>query len=117
MEDIDGLIEVHKALQKNQKELYELIVTMKDLIPLQHKLKMGESKRLQTELQKIRAKEAEYLQTLQPWQEKVSKNAIKINMKPTKFKATQMTVVILLKEQPTVDLVISWILVVVISAK
>ena len=117
MEDIDGLIKVRKALQNNQKELYELIVKMKDLIPLQRMLKMGENKRLQTKLQKLRAKEAEYLQTLQPWQEKVSKNEIKINMKPTKFKATQMTIVILLKEQPTVDLVISWILVVVVSAK
>ena len=34
MEDIDGLIEVHKALQKNQKELDEVMTTMKDLVSL-----------------------------------------------------------------------------------
>ena len=34
MEDIDGLNEVHEALQKNRNELDELTVTMKYLIPL-----------------------------------------------------------------------------------
>ena len=67
MEDIDGLIEVREALQRNQKELDELTTTMKDLTPLQRMLQMGESKKLQTELQQLRTKEAEYLKTLQPW--------------------------------------------------
>ena len=53
MEDIDGLIEVRETLQKNQKELDELTAIMKDLIPLQRMLKMGESKRLQAKLQKL----------------------------------------------------------------
>lgn len=67
MEDIDGLKEVHTTLQKNQQELDELTMTMKYLIPLQCMLKMRESNKLQIVLQKLRAKEANYLQTLQPW--------------------------------------------------
>lgn len=102
MEDIDGLIDVREALQKNQKELDELTMVMKDVIPLQRMLKIGESKRLQT---KLRAKEVEYLQTLQPWKEQVSEIVIKINVKLTKFHATQTTVARLLTESPTTDLV------------
>ena len=44
------------------------------------------------------------MQTLQPWQEKVSEIAVKINAKLIEFKVTQMTVVSLLKEQPTAKL-------------
>lgn len=51
MEDLDELIEVHRALQKNQWELDEVAAAMKDLTPLQCMLKMGEIKRLQNELQ------------------------------------------------------------------
>ena len=40
MGDIDGLIEVCEALQRNQKELDELIVKMEYLTPLQCMLKM-----------------------------------------------------------------------------
>lgn len=58
MEDIDYLVEVRATLQKNQKELDEVMATMKDLVPQQRMLKMGESKRLQTKLQQLRAKEA-----------------------------------------------------------
>ena len=105
MEAIDGLIEVREALQKNQKELDEYIVTMKDLIPLQCMLMMGESKRLQEELQKLRAQEADYLQTLYTWQEQLSKIVVKINVKLTEFKATQMIVASFLEEQPTTNLV------------
>ena len=105
MEDIDGLIEVREALQKNQKELDELMATMKDLTPLQRMLQMGESKKLQTELQKLRAKEAKYLQTLEPWQEQVSEITVKINVNLTEFQATQWTVVSLLTESLTIDLV------------
>ena len=46
MEDIDGLVEVHEALQKNHKELDEVMATMKDLVLLQLMMKMGETKRL-----------------------------------------------------------------------
>ena len=53
MEEIDGLIKVYEALQKNQKELDELIATMKDLILLQCMLKIRESNKLQTELHKL----------------------------------------------------------------
>ena len=53
MEDLDDLVEVCVALQKNKKELDEVRATMKDLAPLQCMLKMGESKRLQTELQQL----------------------------------------------------------------
>ena len=41
MEGVDDLMEVRKMLQKNQKELDEDMATMKDLVPLQHMLKMG----------------------------------------------------------------------------
>ena len=46
MEDINDLVEIHVELQKNQKELDEVTTIMKDLVPLQRMLKMGESKRL-----------------------------------------------------------------------
>ena len=46
MEDLDDLVEVCAMLQKNQKELDEVMAAMKDLTALQSMLKMGESKRL-----------------------------------------------------------------------
>ena len=59
--------------------------TMKDLVPIQYMLKMGESKKLQNELQQLRTKEAEYLKTLQPRQEQVSEIAVNINVMLTEF--------------------------------
>lgn len=69
MEEIDGLVEVRASLQKNQQKFDELIATTKDLSALEHIIKMKESTKLQVEMQKLLAKEAEYLRTLQPWQE------------------------------------------------
>lgn len=46
MEDLDDLVEVCTLLQKNQRELDEVVAAMKDLVPLQRMLKMRESKRL-----------------------------------------------------------------------
>ena len=85
MEDHDGLVEVHAALQKNQRELDEVATVMKDLAPLQCMLKMGESKRLQTELQQLRACEEEYLKTIHPWQDEVPVITIKVNAKLIEF--------------------------------
>ena len=64
MEYLDDLVEVCATLQKNQWELDEVTAVMKDLAPLQCMLKMGESKKLQAELQQLRAHEAKYLKTL-----------------------------------------------------
>lgn len=105
MEEIDGLIKVCASLQKNQKELDELTVTMKDLILLEHMLKMKESTKLQTELQKLRAKEAEYMQTLEPWQEQVSEIAVNINANLIEFKVTKMIVASLLDDQLIFELI------------
>ena len=105
MEDLDDLVEVCAALQKNQKELDEVMTIMKYLVSLQHMLKMGESKSLQTELQQLQAQEAEYLKTLQPWKDQVSKIVVKVNAKLTKFQAMQMTVASLLAEPTTAYLV------------
>ena len=88
MEEIDDLIAVFIKLQKNQQELDVVATTMKDLPPLQRMMKMGENKRLQTKLQKLRAQEEEYLKIVQPWQEEVSVTALQVNAKLTKFKAT-----------------------------
>lgn len=68
-------------------------------------LKMGESTRLQIELQRLHVHEAEYLKALHPWQDEVSKIAIKVNAKLTEFQATQMTVASLLVEPPTADVI------------
>lgn len=89
----------------NQKELDELTAKMKDLIPLQRMLKMGESRKLQTELHQLRTKEAEYLKNLQPWQEQVSEIVVKFNAKLMEFQATQMIFASLLIELPTTDFV------------
>lgn len=86
-----------------RKKLDEVTTTMKDLVPLKHMLKMGESKRLQTELQQLHTREVEYLKTLQPWQDEVSEIAIKVNAKLTEFQAMQKTVTSLLAEPPTAD--------------
>ena len=67
MEDIDGLVEVREAMQKTQRELDTLTSTMKDLLPIERMLKMGEMTKLQVVMQKLREKEAHYIKTLQPW--------------------------------------------------
>ena len=46
MEDINGLVEVREALQKTQRELDALTGTMKDLLPIERMLKMGETTKL-----------------------------------------------------------------------
>ena len=71
---------------------------MKDMPLIQCMLMMGENKRLQTELQKLRAQEEKYLKTVQPWQEEVSQIALQVNEKLTEFKAMQTTVARLLDE-------------------
>ena len=105
MEDIDGLIEVREALQKTHRELHALTGTMKDLLPIEHILKMEETTKLQAELQKLRAKEVHYTNTLQPWQEKLSTITVGVNEKLLQAKRMQTIVTSLLEEQPTADLV------------
>ena len=45
------------------------------------------------------------MRTIHPWQEQVSEIAVQINTNLTEFKVTQMTIVSLLEEQPTAELV------------
>ena len=45
------------------------------------------------------------MKTVQPWQEEVSEIALQVNAKLTEFKATQTTVVSLLEEPATAELV------------
>lgn len=105
MEEIDGLVEVHTLLQKNQQKFDELIVTRKDFFALECMMEMKESTKLQTKMQKLQAKEVEFMQTLQPWQEQVSEIIVQINVKLIEFKVMQTIVVILLDEQPTTKLI------------
>ena len=53
MEEIDGLVKVCTSLQKNHEKFDELIASTKDLSTLEHMMKMKESTKLQTELQKL----------------------------------------------------------------
>lgn len=78
---------------------------MKDMPPLQRMLKMGENKKLQTELQKLHAQEAKYLKIVQPWQVEVSQSALQVNQKLTEFKEMQTTTASLMDEPPTAKLV------------
>ena len=64
MEEIDGLVKVCTSLQKNHEKFDELIASTKDLSTLEHMMKMKESTKLQTELQKLWAKEVEFMWTL-----------------------------------------------------
>ena len=52
MEDIEGLIKVWEQLQKTQCEVDAFIGTMKDLLPIERMLKMGERTKLQDKMQK-----------------------------------------------------------------
>ena len=54
---------------------------MKDLLPIEHMLKMGKITKLQEEMHKMREEEARYTKTLQPWQAKVSTIAVEVNEK------------------------------------
>ena len=53
MEEITDLVTIREEVQKTQQELETVATTMKDLPPLQQMLKMGENKKLQSELQKL----------------------------------------------------------------
>ena len=55
MEEIPDLMTVREEVQKTQQELEAVAAMIKDLPPLQQMLKMGENKKLQGELQKLRA--------------------------------------------------------------
>ena len=105
MDDIDGLVEVREALQKTQWELDALTGMIKDLLPIERMLKMGEMTKLQVEMQKLRAKEAHYMKTLQPWKAKVSAIVVGVNEKLLQAKRMQTIVTSLLEEQPTMDLI------------
>ena len=67
MEDINGLVEVMAAHQMTQREVDALTDTMKDLLPIEIMLKMGETTKLHAKMQKLRAEEARYTKTLQQW--------------------------------------------------
>ena len=56
-------------------------------------------------MQTLRKDEAHYLKIIQPWQDKVSHISLKLNENLAEFKATQMTVVSLLEELATTELV------------
>ena len=86
MEEIPDLLTIHKEVQKTQQELEAVATVMKDLLPLQRMLKMGKNKKLQGELQKLCAREEEYLKIVQPWQEEVSEIALQIDAKILEFK-------------------------------
>lgn len=105
MDDINGLVEVRAALQKMQREIDGLIGTMKDLLLIERMLKMGKMTKLQAEMQKLRAEEACYTKTLQPWQEKVSAIVVGVNEKLLQARRMHTIVTSLLEEQPTADLV------------
>ena len=105
MEDINGLVEVRRALQNTQQEIDALIRMMKYFLPIEHMLKVGETTKLQVEIQKLRAEGAHYTTTMQTWKEKVSAIAIGVNEKLLQARRMQMTVTSLLEEQPTVDLI------------
>jgi cyclopropane fatty-acyl-phospholipid synthase-like methyltransferase len=71
---------------------------MKELLPIERMVKMGETTKLQVEFQKLREKEAHYTKTLQPWQAKVSANVVGFNEKLLQAKRMQMVVTSLLQE-------------------
>lgn len=66
---------------------------------------MGENKKLQGELQKLHAREEEYLKTVQAWKEEVSGITLQIDAKISEFKATQTIVVSLLEAPISIELV------------
>lgn len=105
MEDIDDLVKVQAQLQATQCEVDALIDTLKDLPPIQKLLKMGESTKLQAKMDKIRAEEARFTETLQPWQARLSYIAIKVTEKLSQTQQMKTIVTILMEEHPTTDLV------------
>ena len=56
-------------------------------------LKMGENKRLQTELQNLCAQEAKYLKTFQPWHEEVSQIALQAIKKPQELSMRRAAII------------------------
>ena len=105
MNDIEDLVNVSEAIKKNQQEMDTIAAVMKDFPPIQRMLKMGEIKKLQTQMQPLRKDEAHYLKIVHPWQDKVSQIALQVNEKLKEFKATQTTVASLLEEPATAALV------------
>ena len=92
-------------MQKTQCELDALSDTMKDLLPIERILKMGETTKLQAKMQKLREKEVRYRKTLQPWKMRLLAIALKVTVKFSQAKKMQTTITSLLEEQPNVDLV------------
>ena len=78
---------------------------MKSLPAIENMLKMGETHKLQERHRKLCREEAHYLKIVQPWKEEVSQIALKVNEKVIEFKATQTTVVSLLEEPVSMNLV------------
>jgi hypothetical protein len=78
MEDIDDLVKIQEQLQATQHQVDALTDTLKDLPPIQRMLKMSESTKLQAKMQKLRAKEACFTETLQPWQVRLLDIAVNI---------------------------------------
>ena len=60
---------------------------------MQRMIKLGESKKLQIRLQKLREEETEFLQVTQPWQDKLVDLALQVEAKLAEFRETQSTVV------------------------
>ena len=78
---------------------------MKYFPAIQCMIKMGETKKLQTQMQMLRKDEACYLKIVQPSKDEVSQISLQVNEKLKEFKATQTIVASLLEEPATAELV------------
>ena len=94
-----------RSCEGKNDEMDTIATAMKDFPPIQRMMKMGETKKLQTQMKTLCKDEAHFLKTVQPWQDEISQIPLQVNDNLAEFKATQTTVANLLEEPATTELV------------
>ena len=82
---IDTIEEVCANIHQVEVNIARLKAEMEGLTPMQRMIKLGESKKLQIRLQKLRAEETEFLKVTQPWQDKMADLALQVETKLVEF--------------------------------
>ena len=93
IEQIDTIEEVRTDIRQVEANIERLQEEMEGLTQVQQMIKLGESKKLQIQLQKLREEETKFLQVTHPWKDKLACLALQMEAKLANFQETQTTVV------------------------
>ena len=86
IEKIEAVEEVCEEIQQTETEIAKLTEEPLGLTPVQRMVHTGKRKKLQIQLQRLRADETKFIKVTYPWQDELADLALRVEMKITEFK-------------------------------